>query len=217
VVSDLIDLFGADLAVLGLHFGDAAEVPWNVDRMNYYSNFIGFPTYMIDGELDSWAGNPPWSAWDPDTVARLAVPTDVTIELSAAPGGMPEVWDITATVCIEPGGTGKSMRIHLVEVLDNYPAGHYFDRNCTRQAAATEDIVLAAGACQEVTRTFTFDATSMAQFDDISIIGWAQDDLALGPAEVFQAAQMHTPFWTEEVFADGFEDGTTNSWDAVVP
>ncbi len=86
-----------------------------------------------------------------------------------------------------------------------------------RQAAATEDIVLAAGACQDVTRTFTFDATSMAAFGDISIIGWAQDDLTNGPAEVFQAGQMRGPFLAEEVFDDGFESGDTSHWGSVTP
>jgi len=81
----------------------------------------------------------------------------------------------------------------------------------------TEDIVLASGACQDVTRTFTFDATSMAAFGDISIIGWAQDDLTNGPAEVFQASQMRGPFLADTVFDDGFESGDTSHWSAVAP
>lgn len=185
--------------------------------MNYYTNFLGFPTWMIDGELDSWSGTPPWSAWDPDTTARLAIPTDVTMDLSAVPGPSADVWDITATVCVEPGGLGKSMRIYLAEALDHFPAGAHFTRNGNRQVAPTEDIVLAAGACVDVTRTFTFDATSMAAFEDVSIIGWAQDDLTFGPAEVFQASQMWTPFWTEDIFSDGFESNGTGSWSWVEP
>lgn len=217
MASDLVDQFGASLALLGLQFDNSGQVPWNIERRSYYTNFVGYPTWMIDGIIDSWSGSPAWSAWDPETAARAAVPTDVTLALSYAAGPTPDVWDFTATVCIEAGGVGRSMRIHLVEVLDNYPAGAHFTRNAVRQAAATEDIVLAAGACQDVTRTFTFDATSMGAFGDISIIGWAQDDLTNGPAEVFQAGQIMGPFLSENIFDDGFETGDTNGWSAVIP
>ena len=57
----------------------------------------------------------------------------------------------------------------------------------------------------------------MAAFDDVSIIGLAQDDLTNGPAEVFQASQMRGPFLAEDVFDDGFETGDTNGWSSVVP
>ena len=217
MASDLVDQFGPTIAVLGLHCSDSNEIPWNIARRTFYTHFVGYPTWMIDGELDSWSGTPPWSAWEPDTTARLAVPTDVTFELSAAPGPTPDVWDITATVCVEAGGLGKTMRIYLVEVLDNFPVGAHFTRNGIRQAATTEDIGLVTGACQDVTRTFTLDATSMAQIDDVAIIGWAQDLLAFGPAEVFQASQMNYPFWTESIFGDGFESGDTIGWSLTVP
>lgn len=70
----------------------------------------------------------------------------------------------------------------------------------------------------DVTRTFTLDATSLAAIDDVSIIGWAQDDLVNGPAEVLQAGQMHWPFWTENVFSNCFETGdTSGGWSLVVP
>jgi len=217
VASTLVDQFEFTAAVLGLHCSDSNEIPWNIARRAYFTPFAGYPTWLIDGVVDSWSGNPAWSSWDPDTAARVAIPTDVTMALSYAPGPTPDVWDITATVCIEAGGLGKSMRIYLSEVLDHFPAGAHFTRNGIRQVAATEDIVLAAGACQDVTRTFTFDATSMAAFEDISIIGWAQDDLTNGPAEVFQASQMRGPFLAEDVFEDGFETGDTNGWSSVVP
>jgi hypothetical protein len=217
VASDLLDAYGASVAVLGLHGNDVNEIPWTAARRTYYTFFAGYPTWLIDGLIDSWSGNPPWSSWDPDTAARLAIPTDVTIELAAQEGATADEWHVTATVCIEPGGAGKSMRIYLAEVLDNFPVGAHFTRNGLRQVADTEDIVLAAGACTDVMRTFMFDATTMAQIEDVAIIGWAQDDLTFGPAEVFQAGQMNWPFWTEHVFSDGFESGDTTAWSSTTP
>ncbi|HSL18033.1 MAG TPA: hypothetical protein VLB51_09020 [Methylomirabilota bacterium] len=216
MASNLVDTFGSSIAVLGLHL-DSSGIPWNFTRVNYYPFFAGTPTWLIDGMIDSWSGSPPWNAWEPDTSTRVAVPTDVTITLSGQAGSVPEDWTITAAVCIEAGGTGKSMRIYLAEVLDDYPASPVFTRNGIRQVAPTEDIVLASGACTDVTRALTFDAATMAQIDDVSIIAWAQDDLPSGPAEVFQATQMHWPFWTEGIFEDGFESGTTDEWTLAVP
>ncbi len=212
VVSDLIDSYGPSMAVLGLHAG-SHELPWTTDRIVYYPFFAGYPTYLIDGTIDSWHGSPPWDFWDDDTDARLAITTDVTIDLRAVQGATPGERDITATVCIEPGGTGKSMRIYIAEVLDGYPpTAQNFTRNGLRQVAATEDIVLATDACTEVTRTLNLDATTMGSLEDMSFICWAQDDLASGPAEVFQATQLDWPLHTDTIFADGFESGDTINW-----
>jgi len=208
-----MDSYGDSLALLGMHLGGAHGVPWSTSRVSYYPFFAGTPTYLIDGTIDSWSGNPPWNSWDPDTAARLGIPTDVTIGLSAAAGVTPEEWHITANVCIEAGGTGKSMRIYIAQVLDNFPVGSTIDRNALQQVASTEDIVLASGACTDVVRTFTLNATSMAQVDDVVIIAWAQNDLSVGPAEVFQARLMGWPFWSEDIFGDGFETGDTSGWD----
>ena len=212
-----MDFYGDSLALLGMHLGGAHGVPWSTNRISYYPFFAGTPTYLIDGIIDSWSGSPPWSSWDPDTAARLGIPTDVTIGLSATAGATSEEWHINANVCIEAGGTGKSMRIYIAQVLDNFPVGSTIDRNALRQVAATEDIVLASGACTDVVRTFTLDATSMAQVDDVVIIAWAQNDLAVGPAEVFQARQMIWPFWSEGIFSDDFETGDTSGWDQSAP
>jgi hypothetical protein len=216
VVSDLIDAYGPSVAFLGLQ-GGSYEIPWTAARRAYYP-FQGYPTYMIDGILDSWHGSPPWNYWDDDTDARLAIPTDVTLALSAVQGAGPEIWELTATVCIEAGGVGKSMRVYLAEILDGYPAAvSYFHRNGLRQVAATEDIVLAPDGCTDVVRTFTLDATSMASIENVSFVGWAQDDLPSGLAEVYQARQLSWPFSVDDIFADDFESADTGQWSTVVP
>lgn len=215
MASDLVDTYGSSLVILGLHCSDSNEIPWNIERRAYYAPlpFLGYPTWLVDGYLDSWSGDPPWSVWDDDVDARLLVPTDVTIELSATEGDTPDIWDVTAAVCIEPGGVGKTMRIYLAEVLDNFPVPAHFTRNGLRQVATTEDIVLAPDECTDVMRTFTLDATSMAAMGDVSFVGWAQEALAAGPADVFQASQLNPT----EVFNDGFESGDTSVWGPMTP
>jgi hypothetical protein len=217
VVSDLIDSYGSSVAFIGYHGGD----PLATDRIAYYPFFAGYPTYLIDGHIDSWHGSPQWDYWDDDTDARLLVTTDVTLDLAVAPGATPEEREITATVCIEAGGTGKSMRMYLAEILDDYPPDppppQNFKRNGIRQMAATQDIVLAADACTDVSWTLTLDATSMASLEEMSFISWAQDDLAAGPAEVFQAIQLNWPLTSPRVFTDDFESGDFSGWSEVVP
>lgn len=217
MVSDFVDSYGLSMAVLGLHTGSHG-LPWTNARIAYYPFFAGVPTYLIDGTIDSWHGSPQWDFWDDDTDDRLAITTDVTLAVAAVPGATPEEREITVTVCIEPGGTGKSMRIYMAEVLDNYPeTAQNFTRNGLRQVAATEDIVLASDTCTDVTRTLTLDATSLASLSEVSFICWAQDDLAIGPAEVFQASQLNWPLHSPTIATDGFELGDTSGWSLVVP
>ena len=47
------------------------------------------------------------------------------------------------------------------------------------------DIDVAAGNCVNVWNTFTFDATSWGNQDDIKIMAWVQEPLSAHPAEVY--------------------------------
>lgn len=211
VVSDLIDSYGSSVVYLGLH-GPPHEHPWATARKAYYP-FYGYPTYMIDGLNDSWYGDYPWENWDDDTDARLVVPTDVTLELEAVDGATAAERVLTATACIEAGGVGKSMRIYIGQILDGYPpTAANFTRNGLRQMAATEDIVLAAGECAEVTRAITLEAEDLAVLELVSFVAWAQDDLPSGLAEVYQATQLDWPEHYEGIFGDGFETGDISMW-----
>jgi hypothetical protein len=70
----------------------------------------------------------------------------------------------------------------------------------------------------QIQNTLVFDALNMSRQDDIKIMAWAQEDLPLWPAEVFQAAQMAWPFRSgTDVFDDGFESGDTTLWSASTP
>ncbi|HPA82387.1 MAG TPA: hypothetical protein PLS95_16325 [Thermoanaerobaculales bacterium] len=221
MVSDLLDMYSDRLAVVEYHvFGDGYDVPWGDDRLSdFYSGWCGdvLPIVMYDGY---------WFWYEAGDLAdglrdRLGESTDVTIELTAREV-REAVWTVMAEVCIEPGGNGKRMRIYTVDALDHWPDDPSYSRNTLRQAAATQDVDLDAGECAVVESTFTFDDTSWDHQDDIRIVAWASETANVGPANVFQAAQMAWPFpqagSAEPEYPRGFNftlplyDGEWSAW-----
>jgi hypothetical protein len=199
--------------VVEYHVQDAYALPWGESRGNFYSIWaLGIPRFAYDGLWDAW----PIELYASNLQQRLAVPTDVTLELSGVELAA-DTWEFTAEVCVEAGGAGKAMRIYMVQALDKYPPAYSYSRNTFQQAATTEDVTLAAGECAEVARTFTFDSLSMAHPEDIVVTAWAQAPLPGIPAEVHQAAQLTWPFAEAAMFADGFESGDASAWSAAVP
>lgn len=193
--------------------GDPYELPWGTARGLFYNIWSdGIPWFAYDGLFDAW----PIANYEPALVQRMAVPTDVTLELSGVELAA-DTWEFTAEVCVEAGGVGKNMRIYMVQALDKYPVSPTYSRNTFQQAATTEDVTVAAGACVEVVRSFTFDTLSMANPEDIVVMAWAQEPLPGIPAEVHQAAQLKWPFVEAAMFADGFESGDASAWSATVP
>jgi hypothetical protein len=216
VVSDLIDANPTTFAVYQLHVSDPPyDTAWGDERKAFYDNVAdGIPWFAYDGLWDAW----PVETYETKLHQRQAVPTDVTIDLSAAETGN-QTYDVTARVCVEPGGIGRAMRVYMVHALDKWPLVHdSMERNTLRQGATTQGVRIAPGSCADVTRTFVFDATSWAQQSDIRIIAWAQTRNDSYPAEVYQAKVMSWPFPVAgAIFSDGFESGSASRWSAVVP
>jgi hypothetical protein len=126
-----------------------------------------------------------------------------------------DTYEFTADLCVSPDGTGKTVRVYMVQVLDHFPFGlDHEPRNGFKQAASTEDVELLPGTCAYVTRQFTFDADSMSHESDIKVIAWAQDALDSGPAEVHQAAQIAWPFASPCPW-DFDSDGDTDTADLL--
>lgn len=210
-----METYPTTFAVYQIHWSDPPyTVSWGTQRGGFYGGLAdGIPWFAYDGLFDAW----PISTYESKLNQRRAIPTDVTIDLYGAETGS-QTFDVTAHVCIEPGGAGKTMRVYMVHALDHWPATPTYSRNTLRQGATTEDVTVASGACVDVVRTFVFDATSWAQQSDIKIVAWAQTPNAAYPAEVHQAKVMHWPFTPyTDIFADDFEDGTTDAWTEVLP
>jgi hypothetical protein len=218
----MIDRYPDTLAFIAIHDGDSYEVPWGTARDSFYQA-AWTPFSCHDGLEDAW----PISTYESKFVARQAIPTDVTIGLDVFQSG--SAVDVLASVCVEPGGVGKTMDVFMAQVVDHYGPAN-FDRNMVRSGTSGVEVTVAAGACVGVTDSITLDSVSQAQPDDIKIIVWAQDtDLVYDPqvqyisgtwygayfGEVYQGAKATTPF--SGIFRDGFESDNTNAWSYTTP
>ncbi len=174
-----------------IHIGDSYATSWGNSRKAFYG-VTGTPTTWFDGVVQR-VGGTSGMTYVPQYGPRAAIPTDVTISVGAAQVDG-ATYSVTATVCIEAGGTGKTMRIHIAQVLDYFPTSPTYSRNCFKQAGTHEDITLSPGECAQVTRTMTFDSDSMANPDNIQLIAWAQVPNASAPAEIHQAGILNWPF-----------------------
>ncbi len=194
----MLDDYPDSFALVQIHIGDPYNTPWGNERDSFYS-VGGTPTAWFDGVLEAigtYTSVPDQYAWYRDLyTTRRNRPTDVTIDVTGDQV-VDETFQIQANVCIEAGGVGKAMRVHIVQVLDDWPSSPTYSRNGFKQAAEDEVIVLAPGECQPVQRCFTFDRDSWQHNTDMRIIVWAQETNPAAPAEVHQAAVMDWPFPT---------------------
>lgn len=214
-LSTLLEVYPDSFAFVQLHVNDEHSTPWGDDRWTFYGGQYT-PTAVFDG-ADVVVG----SVSDSDqqyTIYRTnhflpgrAIPTDVTIDLSAQPLGG-QTYRAAAVVGIEAGGTAKTLRIYMVQVLDHWPDTKPYHRNTFKQAALTQDIALAPGESQVVENDFTFDADSWANQQDIKIVAWAQAAVESGPAEVYQAATRVWPLisFPDDMDGDGYLDAADN-------
>jgi len=187
-----LDDYPNSFALVQIHWNNDYATTWGDDRAVFYG-VPSTPTSWFDG-VEERLSFPTTPSYEDTYLARVAVSTDVTIEMTSVQISGP-TYEVTATVCIEPGGLAKDMRIYMVQVLDNWPVEipgiMLYTRNGLKQAAASQDISLDPDECQQIVRTFTFDEDSWTQQADIVVVAWAQEPLASGAAEVYQARS----FW----------------------
>jgi hypothetical protein len=123
---------------------------------------------------------------------RLAVPTDVTVEI----GGQQvsgSTFTFQVRVSLAAGSAPKPVRVYLIQALDYYPSGAHY-RDCLMAATPTEDLTLVPGQSQIVERAFTFGSTSWSDQADIRMLAWAQLPADSGVREVYQAHLASWPF-----------------------
>jgi hypothetical protein len=216
VVFDLTTEFPSTYIVVTYHPNEAPFTQWETDRVAFYDVLAtGYPWMAYDGLFDAW----PISNYRPSFIARQAVPTDVTIDLSGVEV-TDRTWDFTAEVCLEPGGVAKTLDLFMVEVLDHWPTGQSYYRNGFLQVADPEVVALSADSCVLVTRQFVFaEDPSWNNREDISIVAWVQEMATTSPAEVHQATQLDYPFnnVSPPFHEDGFESGDFTQWANATP
>jgi thiol-disulfide isomerase/thioredoxin len=192
-LNDLQDDYAGDVIVFQVHQADAYATTWGNQRAAFYG-VPGYPTVWFDG-IDSRVGTAGSAAVDYAAFVqmlsgRLGDATDVFVDTVAAPLGGNQ-YRVDAFVGIEPGGTGKTMRLHIVQALDNTPSGsHYL--NCFMQANDYETITLAPGEWTVVSHTFTLTGESASRLQDVRFIAFAQTNSGSGPAEIHNADWVGT-------------------------
>jgi hypothetical protein len=207
------------LGAIYIHVSDSYSTPFGNLRDSLYGA-TWVPSNVQDGLTDGW----PIGSYESKFLARQAVPTDVTIDMTVFGAG--DIFDVKATVCIEPGGTGKIMDVWIAQVLDNYGPAAY-ERNIAQDGNNGVEVSLAAGECTTVSHSILLNAASAAQPDDVKFFAWAQDSVwvwdpnflpgvgGANTAEIYQGSKALPPF--EGIFTDGFESGDTLAWTAAVP
>ncbi len=202
-------------AFVQFHMFDEHSLPWGDARWGFYAGEYT-PLAVFNG-VDEVVG----AVSDIDQqyniyrlnhfLPRRALPTDVSVELTVEQISGP-TYRATVVVGIDANGVGKTLRVYTVQVVDHWPESVAYHRNGFKQAAPTTDITLAPGGSQSVVNDLTFDAESMNHDKDIKIIVWAQDPVAAGPGEVYQAAIRAWPLVSgpNDWDGDGILDGTDN-------
>jgi hypothetical protein len=186
------DTYPDNVAFLAIHLGDGYQSAFgNARRTAYYPGTMYIPDALVDAgflHYVGYPGNPPVQ-WTSMVDTRLAVPTDLTIEILRQRLNATQ-WVFTANVCMEPTGTARSMGINLAWTVDDYPVGYpYVYRKTLRGGYGPEVVDLNPGEC----------------------VAWAQTP-ASGWGEAYQAATL-----SMTVFEDDFESGDLAGWSSVQP
>ena len=193
----LLDNYPDSFTGVQYYIGCFAAYPWGESRAWDFYDVVETPTVEFDGveecvgDYDNVTDQYYWYLNKYNT--RATVPTDVVITLTGYPVGG-QTYRVGARVCLESTGTAKTMRIYIVQVLENWPAWPMWVRHAFKQGADPVDITLAPGECETILVNFAMDDDSWASQGDIKLVAWAQEPLDYGPAEVYQAAVTGWPF-----------------------
>jgi len=189
VVEQIANDYPNRFAPLTMHLnGDPWSTSWGQDRIDAFYGLAGAtPTFMVDALWNCQASDYRYYVEE-----QLAVPTDVTLDLSGSQVGG-DTWDVTARVCLEGSGS-RPVRVFIAHTLDHHPELQNYSTNVLMQAASETDITLSGAGCEDVTSRIKFDPVSMANTSNIVIIAWAQMPATNAPTTVYQAGIMRWPF-----------------------
>ncbi len=215
----MINTYPDTFAGISVHLSssDPYTTAWGNMRANLYGVYW-IPWSVQDGLYNA----NPYSTYESKFLTRQAAPTDVTIDMAVFGSG--DTWDVIATVCIEPGGTGKTINVFMAQAVDHYGPVN-FDRNMVQDGSDGVEITLAPDECMLVTENFALNAVSQASPENVKFFAWAQDSTfvwAPNPtpppdgyywAEIHQVDKVVAPF--PGVFVHGFENGDTLGWSSV--
>jgi hypothetical protein len=195
--SMLIDDYPDELVMFQAHvWNDGYDFPWTNARADFY-NVSGIPDVWIDGVLnhhgDVGTVQQNYNSMNNLIQQRLALPTDIALAMYAEQVSGPTFnvrLDITV---LDPNVPPWNVKVYLLPLLDHYPPGSPYYRNCPMQAAYETSVGVTGGETTTVEHQFTFDSTSWANQSDIRVAAWCTKDLP-GPIFVYNAEMMSWPF-----------------------
>lgn len=201
-------------ALVSIHYGDGYATSWGNTRHTFLLGG-GTPRAWFDDSIDCYGAyenvTQQYNWYRNSYLTRQAVATDVWIEMSMDPIDA-DTFRVSAEIGIDAGGTAKTMRVNMVQVLDNYPTGQsYPQRNTLMQGAAYQIITVQPGESTVIANEFTLNATSLANPDDVKFIAWAQMNNSSAPAQVYNTAVL--PFVDPYPVGDMDCDGLVNNAD----
>lgn len=202
-----------NLVALWMHRSDGYETSWGDWRKSTFFHYGFIPYTMIDATIQSSSG-----VFQTHIDQRLAVPTDVTLELGATEVAT-DTYLVTVEVCVELTGAMTTMNLHILDVLDYIPMSPTWYRNCVRQGFRMGTITVGPGSCAGFQQEIVFDADSMASPNEIKVAAFVEQPLDIGPGEVYQSEIITWPLPTTNhpLFSSGVEDGTLNCWSRITP
>ena len=204
--------------VLQIHLADAYQFTWCQQRQSFYG-VTGLPTTVQDGILRR-IGAYPATTYQNDFSARRNVATDVLLELNPRHTSGP-TWSVDITASLEAEATGpRSMKLHMVQAIDQYPSPNTHWRNCVMQGvltASVQTLTLQPGESRTVTYPLTLTGASWTPTTnrrEVKIIAWAQGTGAFpAGSEVFQAVQAN---WRQMLPSDLNANGTVDLTDLAI-
>jgi hypothetical protein len=215
VLTQILQEYEDDLVVLQLHNNDGYETPWGDDRDTFYG-WNTLPSVQVDGLVLLSGNDANYYSLVSGMGDRLAIPSDITIDLFALPSG-DQTYTINGYITLGEDAEATTVRLHLVNALFDYPEnddGRY--NNCVMEGVDLGELVLTPGETLIVDHDFTFSEISWSRPEDIRIAMFAQEPLATGPAEVYQAQIISWPFPEPMIcLGDTNEDGFVNTTDLL--
>ena len=204
----MLEHYPEQLVVLQCHTSYYTTT-WGTLRRNYYKTVVpdhtGIPTTWFDARLEcygAYQNDAQMINWYTGRMnSRLNIPTDVTIEIYGEPLGKGEGKDalptylITTYVGVEEGGEAKTVRVHILDALFDYPTGYPDGRynNCVRNGFTFNDVELVPGEVVELQQEITFRPESEANPDNIRIAAFAELEYVANRWDVQQSEMVSWP------------------------
>jgi len=181
VVQELLERYGDNFIPVFYHLGGEAGRSWSNNRADFY-NLRYTPYLWFNGADDAGYNS---DTWEDRLRTHLEQETDVTIDIFTSIKG--PILTTLAKVCIEEDGVSRDLRMVFSQILDNFPQTANYYRNALR-GGTTENVFVNAGSCVDVSTLMVISQTDVESPENFGVIVWAQEPVAIAPAEVYQVA-----------------------------